>query len=301
MKILLTGPTGQVGWELMRSLLPLGEIITVDRRQADFNSPDSLRPLVRENRPDVIINAAAYTKVDQAEDEEDTARRINSDAPAILAEEAGKIRSLLIHYSTDYVFDGEKRTPYTETDSPNPLNAYGRTKLWGEQSIQASGCNFLILRTSWVYSARGNNFVRTMLRLFEQRQELKVVSDQYGTPTWARLVSDVTAQILPQIVQQISLDRYQSDIFNLTAAGETSWFDFAEAVKIEAMRTNPVAADVNIRPISSSRYQQKAKRPVNSRLSVNKLSNRFGLALPAWMDCLHLCINDIVETGKLKE
>jgi len=300
MNILITGSTGQTGWELARSLLSMGKVTAVDRTHADFRSPDRLRPLVREVNPAIIINAAAYTRVDDAEREEETAMRINAEAPGVLAEEARKMRALLVHYSTDYVFDGEKQTAYLESDPPCPLNAYGRSKLAGERLVRESGCDYLILRTAWVYSARGNNFVRTMLGLFEKQQQLKVVSDQHGAPTWARLISEVTARMLQQIMQDTARDSFTSGIFNLTASGVTSWYEFAGEIRQQVTAALPGAASVNIEPVQSEQYRQKAKRPKNSRLCVEKLGRDFGLLLPDWRYCLRLCLQDMLAAGDPK-
>ena len=202
MKILLFGKNGQVGWELNRSLQPLGEIVVLDIEDVDFSEPESLRQIVQDVNPNVIVNAVAYTAVDKAEEEEELALNINGVAPGVLAEEALKLNALLVHYSTDYVFDGTKSTPYVETDSPNPINAYGRTKLAGEIAVQSSGCDYLILRTSWVYASRAHNFMLTMLKLAQEREELSIVSDQIGAPTSARLIADITILCLQQEIKE---------------------------------------------------------------------------------------------------
>ena len=223
-RILLTGKNGQVGWELQRTLAPLGEVVVLDRRQLDLSDPDQIRERVREISPDLIVNAAAYTAVDRAEAEPEPAMAVNGTAPGLLAEEAKRIGAAIIHYSTDYVFDGAKTTPYTEEDAPNPLNVYGRTKLAGEQAVQAAGVPHLILRTSWVYGMRGKNFLLTILRLAREREELKIVDDQIGAPTWSRTIAEATAQILTSGAWPVS---GASGIYHLTASGSTSWYGFA--------------------------------------------------------------------------
>ena len=303
MRILLTGSTGQVGWELYRSLLPLGEIFAVSRDRFDMTHPESLRSVVQKLYPDVIVNAAAYTMVDQAEDEEELATIINGVAPGVLAEEAERSKALLIHYSTDYVFDGEKSTPYTEDDITNPLNAYGRSKLQGETAIQSTGCNYLILRTSWVYSARRENFIKTMLRLFKEREELNVVSDQIGSPTWARLIADTTAQILMQIIHARKDNAYESGTCHITASGKTSWYEFASEILKQTTQINPDRYNkvAVINPIASTDYPQVATRPAYSCMSTEKLTGRFAMQLPDWKQCLHLCLNEIFEMEQARQ
>ena len=226
MKILLFGKNGQVGWELNRSLQPLGEVVALSREEADFSNPESLRKIVSEISPDVIVNAVAYTAVDKAEEEEELAAIINGVAPGILAEEALKINALLIHYSTDYVFDGAKDSPYIETDKPNPINAYGRTKLAGEVVIQSSDCDYLIFRTSWVYASRGHNFLLTMLKLASEREELSIVADQMGAPTTAKLIADTTALSIRQAMGEKQSGNFSSDLYHLATSGSTSWHGF---------------------------------------------------------------------------
>jgi dTDP-4-dehydrorhamnose reductase len=295
MKILLTGCNGQVGWELARALLPLGEVIAVNRSQADLSDPDGLRRTVQKLNPDVIVNPAAYTAVDKAESERDLAFLINAEAPRVLAEEAAKNASLLIHYSTDYVFDGTKHAPYTEGDAVHPVNVYGQSKLAGEQAIQATGADHLILRTSWVYAARGQNFLKTILRLAAEREELNIVADQIGSPTWARLIAETTAHVLRQALLERQQDGFSSGIYNLTSAGETSWHGFAQAI-VEIARqqgTQPLKNCI-INPIPTTDYPVPAKRPLNSRLSTNRLEQRFGLKMPTWDNALRLCMADMV-------
>ncbi len=294
MKILLTGKNGQVGWELNRSLLPLGEVIALGRKEADFSKPEELRTLVREIKPDVIVNAAAYTAVDKAESEEELATLINGVAPGVLAEEAKRIGALLIHYSTDYVFDGTKETPYTENDIPNPINAYGRSKLAGEQAIQSVGSDYLIFRTSWVYAARGNNFLRTIMRLAQEREELNIVVDQIGTPTWARLIADASAHCIRQSLEQMRINTFTSDLYNLTSVGETSWYGFANAIVDNARHVAVGKLKLNnIVSIPTIEYPTLAKRPSNSCLTTEKLERQFNLKMPSWEQALGLCMEEI--------
>lgn len=297
MKILLFGKNGQVGWELNRSLQPLGKVMTLGREDADFSKPENLRKIVQEIKPDVIVNAVAYTAVDKAESEAELAGTINGLAPGILAEEALKIHALLIHYSTDYVFDGAKETPYLETDAPNPINVYGRTKLAGEQAIQSSGCDYLIFRTSWVYASRASNFMLTMLRLAQEREELSIVSDQLGAPTTARLIADTTAFCLHQIMRERISDAFSSDLYHVAAAGCTSWHGFTKEIVSEARQVlNMQFIIKKIDAIPTSRYPMIAKRPMNSRLSLTKLESTFAIELPDWKDTLLLCIEDLTES-----
>jgi dTDP-4-dehydrorhamnose reductase len=273
-KILLTGKNGQIGWELCRALAPLGEIAAYDRAELDLAAPDLIVAGVRSAMPDVVINAAAYTAVDQAEREPDAAHAINAVAVSVLAEEAKRAGALLIHYSTDYVFDGTKGAPYVEEDVPNPLNEYGRSKLAGEQAIRETGGPHLILRTSWVYSARGRNFFLTMKRLLQEKEEVRVIVDQVGAPTCAAVIADATAAILRK------RDRQPSGVYHLTAAGSTSWHGFAtEIARRERSATRVV-------PIPSEAYPSPARRPRNSRLSNEKLLRQFAIALPSWEDGL---------------
>ena len=287
MKILLIGSNGQVGWELARTLLPLGEVVALNREQADLTDLEKLRVTVQTIQPDVIVNAAAYTAVDKAEAERDLAFFINMQAVDVLAQEAKKLKALLIHYSTDYVFDGTKEGIYFENDATNPLNVYGESKLAGEQAIQASGSDYLILRTTWVFAARGNNFVKSILRLAAERDELNIVADQIGAPTWARLIAESTAHIVRQAQQERGAKTFTSGIFNLTSAGETLWHGFAE--KIVELAQLPCA----VKPIPTSDYPTPAKRPANSRLSTEKLTQRFGLTMPTWETTLKLCLEEL--------
>ncbi|MEN6585484.1 MAG: dTDP-4-dehydrorhamnose reductase [Sulfuricella sp.] len=306
MKILLTGKNGQVGWELQRTLAPLGEVVAVDRRTLDLGNPDSIRSVIREVKPDLIVNPAAYTAVDKAESEPELAMAVNGVAPGVMAEEAKRLGAAMIHYSTDYVFDGTKTSPYTEEDIPNPINVYGKTKLAGEQAIQAAGIPHLILRTSWVYGARGKNFLLTILRLAKERDELKIVDDQIGAPTWSRMIAEATAQILAQSVLPLtphaSLLTQYSGVYNLAAAGQTSWCGFAKAI-LESMAPQGAYPSLIIHhplpkliPISTAEYPLPAPRPLFSLLARDKLSRTFGMKLPNWDDSLVLCM---AETGQV--
>ena len=285
MKILLLGKNGQLGWELQRSLAPLGELVALDRQGAsglcgDLGEPDGLAATVRALRPDVILNAAAYTAVDRAESEPDLARRINAHAPAVLAREAAARGALLLHYSTDYVFHGHGQRPWAEDDPTGPLNVYGQTKLAGEQAIVQAGCRHLILRTSWVYAARGGNFARTMLRLARQQPRLTVIDDQWGAPTGAELIADVSAHAIAQLRARPD----KAGIYHLAAAGETNWFSYAKHVIARAQSTQSAIEYVvkDILPIPSSAYPVAATRPHNSRLDTRKLRTAFDLHLPPW-------------------
>lgn len=290
MKILLFGKNGQVGWELNRCLQSLGEVVALGRDEADFSSPESLRKTIQEVSPDVIVNAVAYTAVDKAEEDEELAMAINGIAPGVLAEEALKQNALLVHYSTDYVFDGAKGSAYVEEDKPNPMNVYGRSKLAGEVAIQSSGCDYLIFRTAWVYSSRSSNFLLTMLRLARERDELSVVADQFGTPTWARMIAQVTSKIIGQIPS--SEWHEYSGLYHLTASGKTSWHGFAQAIiDLARQDSSPVA----VKPISSVEYPTPAKRPDFSVLDCARLNHRFGLSLPEWRESLSLCVEEMSE------
>ncbi|WP_432743272.1 dTDP-4-dehydrorhamnose reductase [Methylobacter sp. G7] len=297
MKMLLTGCNGQVGWELARALLPLGEIIAVNRTQADLADLDGLRHAVQKYNADVIVNAAAYTAVDKAETEKDLAFLINAEAPGVLAEAAKKTGALLIHYSTDYVFDGTKTSAYTEDDVPNPVNIYGQSKLAGEQAIQASGVDYMMLRTSWVYAARGHNFLKSILRLAAEREELNIVADQIGSPTWARLIAETTAHILRQSLLERREGGFNSGLYNLTSAGETSWHGFARMiVDVAQQQQNQALKNHTINPIATTAYPLPAKRPANSRLATGRLEQHFGLKMPAWDQALTLCMKDIADS-----
>lgn len=293
MKILLFGANGQVGFELARSLLPLGDVITLNRENADLTDLEKCRTTIQTIQPDVIVNAAAYTAVDKAETERELAFLINEKAVDVFAQEAKKVGALLIHYSTDYVFDGTKNTPYLEDDLPNPLNVYGESKLAGEQAIQASGADYVIFRTTWVFAARGQNFVKSILRLAAEREELNIVADQIGAPTSARFIADATAHILRQAQYERDGKTFISEIFNLTNSGKTSWFGLAEKIVELARLQNIELKNRLINPIPTSAYPTPAKRPANSRLSTAKLQQRFGLNIPTWEQSITLCLEEI--------
>ena len=297
MKILLLGKNGQVGWELHRALAPLGELTALDRQAddglcGDLTNLDGLAATVRAVQPQVIVNAAAYTAVDKAEGEPELAQRINAEAPAALAREAAALGALLVHYSTDYVFDGTGSAPWAEDAPTGPLGVYGATKLAGEQAIAQTGCPHLILRTSWVYAARGGNFARTMLRLAQERERLTVIDDQWGAPTGAELIADVTAHAVAQTRQQPA----KAGIYHLTAAGETTWFSYAKyvlALAGQAQKAIKIKATVLL-PIPTSAYPTPARRPHNSRLDTRKLQTRFGLALPPWQHGVRRMLAEIL-------
>jgi dTDP-4-dehydrorhamnose reductase len=288
--ILLTGKNGQIGWELQRTLQPLGKVIAVGSEQLDLNEPDMIRRVVREISPDIIVNAAAYTDVDKAESEPGLAHAINGVAPGILAEEAKRLDAWLVHYSTDYVFDGKKSDAYLETDEPNPLNVYGRTKLAGEHAITEIGGKHLILRTSWIYGARGRNFLLTMLCLAKERSELRIVNDQIGAPTWSRMIAEMTSQILAQLhAPGGGVGEGLSGIYHLTAQGAVSWYDFAQAIfELAAVEQKP-----SLVSISSAEYPVAACRPSNSRLDNGYLHRVFGLNAGDWDKSLELCCEEL--------
>ena len=297
MKILLLGKNGQVGWELQRALAPLGELTALDRQGddglcGDLTNLDGLAATVRAVQPQVIVNAAAYTAVDKAEGEPELAQRINAEAPAALAREAAALGALLVHYSTDYVFDGSGSAPWAEDAPTGPLGVYGATKLAGEQAIAQTGCPHLILRTSWVYAARGGNFARTMLRLAQERERLTVIDDQWGAPTGAELIADVTAHAVAQTRQQPA----KAGIYHLTAAGETTWFSYAKYVLALAGQSQTAIKikATELLPIPTSAYPTPARRPHNSRLDTRKLQTRFGLALPPWQDGVRRMLAEIL-------
>lgn len=296
MKILLLGKGGQVGWELQRSLAPLGELIALDwdstEACGDFTQPEALAATVRAIAPQVIVNAAAYTAVDQAQAEPDRARLINATAPAALARQAQALGAWLVHYSTDYVFDGSGQQPWRETDAPAPLNVYGQTKLEGELAVAATCERHLIFRTSWVYAARGNNFAKTMLRLAAEREKLTVIDDQIGAPTGADLLADVTALALRQVSQQAQC----AGLYHLAAAGQTSWHGYASHVIAQARRLKPDLSwrVQEIQPVPSSAFQTAAKRPHNSRLDTRLVRSTFHLHLPAWQQGVDRLLAEIL-------
>jgi dTDP-4-dehydrorhamnose reductase len=278
MKLLLFGKDGQVGWELQRSLAVLGDVTALDAADVDFARPGALAGIVRDVRPDAIVNAAAHTAVDRAESEPELAHAINAEAPGVLAREAAALGAWLVHYGTDYVFDGTGSEPRDETAPAAPLSVYGRTKLDGEERVRASGCRHLILRTSWVYGARGGNFARTMLRLARERERMTVVADQIGAPTGADLLADVTAHALRAAMQRADL----GGTYHVAAAGETSWHAYATFV-IDWARAHGLPLTVQaVDPVTSDAWPTPARRPLNSRLDTRKLCARFGLVMPAW-------------------
>lgn len=288
-RILLTGANGQVGWELQRTLSALGEVVALDSKALNLADAAALRDTVREIAPQLIVNAAAYTAVDKAESETALAHAVNAVAPGILADEAAQCGALLVHYSTDYVFDGSGTTPWREDAACSPLNVYGSTKLEGERLIQVSGCRHLIFRTSWVYGARGSNFLLTMRRLMRERSELKVVADQIGAPTWCRDLAETTAQILSQLVSwrdQESAGPW--GVYHMSNAGETSWHGFAQA--IQARIPQEMCALKRLIAIPGSEYPTPAQRPHNSRLDNAKLQETFGLQVQHWQSALALCM-----------
>jgi dTDP-4-dehydrorhamnose reductase len=293
MKILLLGKNGQVGWELQRALAPLGELVALDRQGADglcgdLADPAGLRESIRKLQPDVLVNAAAYTAVDKAESEPDLAELINASAPQVMAEEMHKLGGWLVHYSTDYVFDGSASQPWAETDQTGPLNQYGLSKLHGEQAIQASGCQQLTFRTSWVYAARGGNFAKTMLRLAAEREQLNVIADQLGAPTGAELIADITAHALRYAVDKPQV----SGLYHLAAAGEVSWHGYASYVIEQARSAGKQLAVQQVNAIPGSEYPTPARRPLNSRLDCEKLRDTFGLILPHWQSGVSRMLNE---------
>jgi len=301
MKIVLFGKNGQVGWELQRSLAPLGELIAISSSDqtfcGDLTDLAGIAQTIREISPNIIVNAAAYTAVDKAEQEHELARIINSEAPGVLAEEARRLNATLVHYSTDYVFDGGGSEPYRETDAVQPLNMYGKTKLQGEKNIIASGCIYFIFRTSWVYSVYGHNFIKTILRLAQQRDTLTIVDDQVGSPTGAELIADITAQALQSL-------RYQpeaSGLFHLVARGYTSWFEYAQFILAHARRANfPLTVQPEaVLPIPSAQFSLPATRPLNSRLATHKLEDQFQLKLPAWQTGVTRALTELFHKEKL--
>ena len=303
LKILLTGKNGQLGRELISSLEPLGDVVALGHQELDLAKPEEIRQAIRAVRPQLIVNAAAYTAVDQAESEEAVARAVNADAPELMAEEAKTIGAALVHYSTDYVFDGSKATPYLETDPTNPINAYGRTKLAGEEAIRNSGVPHLIFRTAWVYGREGKNFLRTILRLATQREELKIVRDQIGAPTTSQDIALATAEVLSQIhgpKDNVRAFSSVSGTYHMTAGDQTNWYEFAKAILDEAAgnatdawfatATNrqPLIAR-SVVPITAAEYPTPAKRPAYSVLSNDRLARTFGIQLADWRAQLKSC------------
>jgi len=294
MKILLFGKTGQVGWELQRSLAPLGQLVALGSRSSemcgDLRDADGIARTVRAIAPDVIVNAAAHTAVDKAESEPELAEALNARAPGILADEALRCGALLVHYSTDYVFDGSGTRPWTETDPTGPLGVYGRTKLEGEEAIRHAGCRHLIFRTSWVYAARGKNFAKTMLKLAAERERLTVIADQFGSPTGAELLADVTAHALRQVRKAPAFD----GTYHLAAGGETTWHGFATFVCDHARRAGVPLRATAIDPVPTSAFPTPAKRPLNSRMDTSKLRGTFDLRLPPWQSGVERMLTEIL-------
>ena len=287
-KILLFGKVGQVGWELRRTLAPLGQLVCVDFPEVDLTKPDSIRGWIRDTAPDLIINAAAYTAVDKAETDTALATAINAEAPGLMAEEARQRGALLVHYSTDYVFDGAKTTPYVEEDAPNPLGAYGRTKLAGDTAIRQVGGRHLIFRLCWVYGTRGSNFLLTMQRLAREREQLRVVHDQIGCPTGSRLIAETTALSLQQVRTSGDTDRF-TGTYHLCCAGQTSWHGFASAIIAKLPAAERKCREIAAVP--STEYPTPTKRPAYSVMSCGKLHRTFGLTLPDWRDNLGLVLD----------
>ena len=295
-KILLLGKGGQVGWELQRSLSVLGEVTALDfdstEHCGDFSNPEGVAATVRALAPDVIVNAAAHTAVDKAESEPDFARKLNATTPGLIAQEAAKLNALLVHYSTDYVFDGSGDKPWSETDATGPLSVYGSTKLEGEDLIRASGAKHIILRTSWVYAARGGNFAKTMLRLAQERDRLTVINDQFGAPTGADLLADVTAHAIRHLASKPE----DGGLYHCVAGGVTTWFDYAKFVIEQAQKIKPELQikATDIAPVPTSAFPTPAKRPNNSRLNTDKLQRTFGLSLPHWQHGVQRMLSEIL-------
>jgi dTDP-4-dehydrorhamnose reductase len=311
LKIVIVGQNGQVAWELRQELAALGSVICVGRPEFDLTDAQSVRTGVQRLRPDVLINAAAYTAVDQAESEPDVAMKANAEAPRVLAEEAKRLGALFITYSSDYVFDGEKPSPYVESDTANPLNAYGASKLAGDRAVEAVGGASLIFRTSWVYGLRGKNFLNTIMKLAAEREELKIVDDQIGAPTWSREIARATGQVIAVLAAERAGGRLahalgeRRGIYNMTAGESVSWYGFASAIVEETARhRESQSAVARIVPIPASQYPTPARRPRNSRLSNEKIRQAFGVALPSWRNSLISVMEELAakceEVGKVK-
>jgi dTDP-4-dehydrorhamnose reductase len=302
LKIVIVGRNGQLAWEANQRFQGLGQIICVGRPGFDLTDIEGVRAEIRRIKPSVLVNTAAYTAVDQAESEPEAAMKINSEAPAVMAEEAKRLGVLFVTYSTDYVFDGKSASPYSESDSPAPLNVYGSSKLSGERAVEAVGGNHLIFRTSWVYGARGKNFLKTILRLAAERPELKIVDDQIGAPTWSRDLADATMKIIEQLVTKSALEKIspgealgdRRGIYHMTAAGSVSWCGFAAAI-VEEMGKRGLSKGslAKVVPIPSSQYPTPAARPPNSRLCNDKLENTFGVTLPPWRESLTAVMDEL--------
>ncbi len=305
LRVLITGCNGQVGWHLQRTLAPLGKVTAIDIEHVDLTDLQAVARTVREVAPDIVVNAAAYTAVDKAESEPDLARAINVGAPAKIAEECARSGALLIHYSTDYVYDGSKQAPYEERDATGPLSVYGQTKLAGDQAIQASGGAHIILRTTWVYDIRGKNFLRTVIRLAQEKEELRIVGDQYGAPTWARGLAEATTIVLGRCLEHKSeTGEWRTGIFHLTAGGQTSWAGFAQAILEDyvAFRAADGTGEFGsplktqkVSPITTEEYPTPARRPRNSVLSNGQVQAAFGITMPDWRDQLRLAMQDALR------
>ena len=294
MRILLLGVTGQVGWELARTLSVMGELITTGRGgrgdlQLDAGDLRQLQATLDSTAPDVVVNATAYTAVDRAESEPERAMLLNAEVPGLIGAWAATHGALVIHYSTDYVFDGSKETPYVETDASNPVSVYGRSKLAGDQALVASGCAALILRASWIYGLRGSNFLLTMRRLMHERSALNIVDDQVGAPTWCRTIAQVTATALARMPDAEDARQALCGVYHLSPGGSTSWFGFATAIQ------DALGLQCDLHPIPSSEYPTPAGRPMNSRMDAGKLEKTFGLELPGWERDLALCLDEQVD------
>jgi dTDP-4-dehydrorhamnose reductase len=306
LRLLVTGANGQVGWHLQRTLGPLGDVEALGRGELELTDLKAVRAAVRELQPDVVVNAAAYTAVDKAESESELAHLINAEAPGAMASECAAIGALLVHYSTDYVYDGSKTAPYDESDAAGPLGVYGATKLEGDKAIVASGCPHIILRTTWVYDIRGKNFLRTVLRLAREKDELRMVGDQFGAPTWARSIAEATALILARALQQRGAGgAWPVGLFHLTAAGETSWAGFAQAILEDydaildwPAETSEFGGELRARrvvEITTAQYKTAARRPRNSVLSNARIQAAFGITMPDWRDQLRLALQDAIR------
>ncbi|WP_211460706.1 dTDP-4-dehydrorhamnose reductase [Collimonas silvisoli] len=300
MKILVTGKSGQVGYELERSLQGLGEIVALDRNQMDLSNLDQVRDVIRAVKPDLIINPAAYTAVDKAESEPELAMRINGEAPGVMAEEAQRLGAAMIHYSTDYVFDGTKSSAYTEEDRPNPQSVYGRTKLEGEKAVAQACPAHWIFRTSWVYGVHGGNFLKTILRLAKERENIRIVADQAGAPTWARTISRTTAAALRSSVPVADHILATAGIYNLCASGDTTWHGYAQHVVAQAQLQglSLKLTSEAIEAISTEAYPLPAPRPRNSRLATHKLQNAFQLSLPDWQVDMDSCLSELIARNE---
>lgn len=295
-RILLCGANGQLGWALRRTLTSLGDVVAQDSGALNLADVETLRMRIRDIAPTMIVNAAAYTAVDKAESDVERAHAVNAVAPGVMGEEADRLGALLVHYSTDYVFNGEGERPWQESDHCDPLNVYGATKLAGERAIESTGCHHLIFRTSWVYGGRGMNFLLTMRRLMRERPELKIVADQIGAPTWCRDLAATSAQILSQIVSPMCqpADAEPWGVYHLCNAGETSWHGFA--AKIQALdAVHGMPATTRLLPIPGSDYPTPARRPLNSRLDCSKLERTFGLRMQDWDSALALCMDEMLS------